>query len=1349
MQKRLLIRTLLVLIGMLWLQPVAYAASDSGRVKIRKRTTLIKAPTAGVGEMDAEYNADKANVLSQKRRSLIEDIKRFIRDARDNEQIAELNLRLGGLYMEDYYAGMAKAQSDFDIRTAAWEKSKKGRAPQLDVSEAKASLVKARTLYKDLLRRAPKHPRRDEVLYFLAISSMDDGKIKEGMSYLQRIIAEMPQSRYVNDSLIQLADHSFEINQFRAAEAYYDKLIARKHLPLLPYAVYKKGWCAHNREAFAEAIKQFKWVIAFADSESDNSALRIRGEAIRDISLPFAELKATDDAVDFFRALGAPHHRQGLENLAAIYFDKGTHADAVRLYELLLTLDPNYAKNPTYDIQIIESMKLTNKEEAALARLFSRMGNYLKGSNWYDLNSNKPATVQGAFSAFEELTRNYAFRYHALAQKTKNESLYNRTKAIYSKYVEHFPQTDHTSKVRFYLAEIQYKQLLYPQAAENYYKVYQDPRAGKLRFDGIRYALQSLDAQLNIDRKKSGLGELSSKTTSKLAAKDEESLQLLAYSPVEARFIEIADEYLKNFSSARDAGDVLYEQSYLRYVHHDFVDAYRGFWTLVQKFPTHTTAVPSAYLILDILNRRKEYPKLIAACLKFLDTPELKKGKFGADVSDILRKSELKRISMLESQNLFKEAGDNYLEYTKTYGGQDEVLFEKALYNAAISYNKAGLMLAAVEVQERFLRRFPKSGYKETMLLQVAKSYETLANFDKSGRYFEEFANAFPRHAQAKNALRLAGVYLAGSGYAERAEGIFVRFLRAHPADAKLVERDILSLFESLGAHDKMLSYYMAARAGKGVSAGDYLAYTVDAAELAASKNGGKLPESLMNDARRVSEKYGPDIRRSPKGTEALAKVRFWWVSQREALFHKYKLALPQATLEANLKRKLLLLRELETEYGKIAALGNAEWGLGAIYKTASAYHHLAESVMSAPVPPDLGPDQLDGYRAELKRQMIDPFNDKARAFAASCLDKAQEHGVLSPWTAGCYRIASQIEPERYPKIRTFYLPPMMLALQMPRKEAKTEAGSLRHFAYPFYSSQLFTPNRQLASLSPVDLPAIWDLSGDSENTVAPSATSYEVLTNERRNILKSSYDSEKPDDIRKGATYSFLNLMRLVSSAKAIPLIESAIQRDTDNTALVDLLGLAYMEAGRLAAANVCWLSLVARGAATSSVWNNLGVAAARSGNETQAIAYFLEGAKLPGAKEPFVNLGFIALKYRNGNEAKNYFRKALAVEEEDVAAQVGLAVAQLQNRELEEAKDRLLELSRRYNKDPYLKLSLGYFLIDVEQEHQIAQKIVADYMDSQSLEKDMTFRTLLLEARRRPGTAPGEVDSDLPDIQ
>jgi TolA-binding protein/cytochrome c-type biogenesis protein CcmH/NrfG len=1316
----------------LWLPSLqAHASSETrDKIKIRKKTRL---QSTSVNEASSEYNAERAEILAQKRRALILDIQKFIRDAHDSDQKAELNLRLSSLYMEDYNANLAKAQQLYDTQMEAYRKDKRGkRQPKLDNSEAMAALDRARAIYKDLIKRYPRHPRRDEMLYFVALASLDRGKTSEGMAYFKQLSDELPNSKYCNDALVQLGDYYFDANQFAQAEVSYAKLVARKYRPLLAYAVYKKAWCDYNQQRQQQALQQFKWVIQNEDSES-GAPIRVRNEALRDITLPFVDLKLVNDSIAFFKAFGDPFYRTGIETMASLYFEQGDYHDAVALYQLLLGMDPNYQKNPTYEINIVEALKLQDQTMLAVNRLFNSLPNYLEHSNWYEINSSNAKVIQAASDLFEETARKYALQLHAEGQKTKNEKLYTVARQLYSKYLEYFPNKTNSMKVRFYLAEILYKQRFYAAAADQYYAVYRDPGAGPLRLEAIRSALSALDLQLNGDRAKAGLSAINSKSTSKLKEAENATLEVTPYSPSEQKFVDIAAEYLEKFAANKDCPDVLYEQAYLLYSHHDLVKAYKAFWVLVQKYPRHPTAIGSAYLILDVLNRRKEYPKLITACHKMLDTREMSNAKFRTDVADILRKAELKRIQIAEEQGNFKEAADNYVEYTQEYGAQDTSLFEKALYNAAVDYGKAQLIVRAAETQEKFLRMFPKSNLRENMLLQVAKTYESLANFDKAAVYFEYLARDYPRNPQAKIALRLAGLYYWGSGNTRHAEGVMLQFAHQFPAETKTIEHDLVDLYEREGAVDREIAFLLMARSVRGIPLSTYLVYSVKVAELQAQRS-GRIQPKLLEEALKVAQKHGKEIAQTPKGVEALAKLNFWLTSQQEQAFYGVKLNVAESQLERNLKRKLELLKVLERDYGHIVALGNPDWGLAAIYKTAAAYRSMAQAVLAAPVPSELSGEQLEQYRSEIQKQMIKPFNEKAKNFAESCLDKAQEFDVLSSWRPKCYGLAAELEPDHYPMVRTFYLPSVRTALLLPGKDSKTETGNVKRFAYPFYASALFDTDRAPASVAPPDLVSLYDAShstGDASG-LTPLPFNYRTLAEERRNILKTAYDSEKPEDVRKGTSFAFLNLAQVLGPQRSVPLLMTAIQKDPTNPALNNLLGLAYLGAGNYPAAEVTWLSLVARGVKSAAIWNNLGVLSILENNERQAMDYFQEAVSQDAPREALINLASIALKYRNGFQAKKYLEKALAIDDDDVMARGLFVTAQLQNRELDAAKDGFLELTKKYKTDPYSRLALGYFLIDVEKDSETARKELSDYVDQNSLENDLQFRQALQEARR-----------------
>lgn len=1304
--------------------------SLKNRIKIRKKSYVIHNQM----EESEDYTLEKIEVLSKKRRGLILDIRKFLREANDRDQKSELNLRLGSLYLEDYYSNLATAQQLYEQETKELtERGKKAKKPILDNSAAMASLNKARVIYKDLLHRYPNHHRRDEILFSLGVCSLDKGSDQEGMTYFKTLTDQYPKSKYVNDASVQLADHHFDRNQFSRAESYYDRIIATKNHPLIGYAKYKKAWCAYNAGRVRQSLEQFKWVIT-SEEHTTGSPLKIRTEALKDITLPFVDLKLLAESVNFFRNTGNPHFRGALETMALLYVEAADHDRAISLWETLLTHDPNHAKNPLYDINIIDALILKGQPNKAVSRLFSRLVNYHENSGWYEINASHPKIISESSEKFEELARRLAFGFHAEAQKTKNNVTYELARQLYSQYLEFFPRTSHSTQLRFFLAEILYRQKSYSKAGENYIRVHQDTKDPALRLDAVRFALSSLDRELNSQRRKQGLGEISSKTGAKL--KDDANLQLLPYSETENRFIEIAGLYLTAYPSGKDAPDVLFEISYLQYLHHDFGTAYKNFWVFLSKYSFHPASYSSAHLVLDILNRHKDYPKLIAACRRFLETRALSRAAFRAEVGHILRHSELKRIAALEERGQYKEAGDDYMEYTKAYGPQDENLFEKALFNASINYTKADQWGLAAETQEKFLRRFPRSAFAENMLLQVAKTHELLANFERAALYYEQFSSQFPKNQQAKNALRLAGLYFWGAGQSKRAETVMRSYLNIHASDPDhmLVEKDLLELYESQGDLGKQIAFYRRARESKTLPRPQLAAMMVHLIELEFERSGKRSP-ALMDEVLKAGRV------RAEKSTQAtphaIAKVMLWAMGGKEQEFYRLSLSRATRNVASTLQRKLDLLKELEKEYRYLGTSGGGEWVLASLYKTASIYRHLAEAITQAPVPAELTAEQVELYRNEVTKTMVKPFTEKALALIVQCLDKSQELNALTVWTPRCYGVASEMDPSRYPKVRTLYLPPMRIALILPTKDAKTKRGDFEEYALPYYSTELF----QMLDRAPAQhkpLLSLDRLSGDGFEVLP---FSYQSLSDDRKTKFTKIAADEKPTSAKLLPTFNYLNALRIVDPRSAILLIGNAIRKDPHETALHNLLALAYMEIGNYPAAKVCWLALNARGIKDASILNNLGVLALTLGKESQAIGHFQEASLGDSPKEALSNLAFISLKYRNGFEAKKYFERAMVFDKQDIALQAGFAVAMVQNRELDRARDDLTRLIRKYNGDPYARISLAYFIIDAEKELELARQILTEYMDDHALENDPTFRRALQQAKQMN-------TSDLPSV-
>ncbi len=1269
------------------------SAGAASKIKIRKHSYL----TPGVSGEEDGYASEKLGLLGAKRIQLIAEIRRFIANAKDVQQKTELQIRLGGLFMEEYSARLTRAQESYERAAEAFRAKKRGaREPKLENGDAMAYLEKAASLYRDLLVRFPSHPRRQEMLYALAVASQDRGRPDETVALMEQVLSAGTNPRMVNQALVQIGDYHFERNDFVLAKSYYLRIINARYAPLLSYTVFKRAWCAYHTGRSPMALQSLKWVVEHERRAKGSKSVNVKTEALRDLALVFVDLKLLDESVAFYEQQEAAELRHGLETMATLYFEKTDHAHAISLWDRLLALDALNVKNPSYELGIVSSLDLSGRGPAGMKRLVERLPLYLAATKWRSRNA-KDAGIREAIDGLEEATRKYALRYHADAQKLKNEASYGAAKSLYAEYLKWFPEMPQASTLRFNLAEIQYHEGELLPAADSYYTVYRSKSAGNLRLEAIRGALLSLDRGLNEERRKAGLGEISAKSSGKLV---DAGAEKIAYSGIETRFLGVSGEFLKNYPGEKEAADVLYERAYLAYSHRDFVPALSGFNEVVTRHAGHPVSYGSAHLVLDILNRTDDLGKLIAVGQGYQRNAAMSRPEFRTELGDILRKAELKSVQLAEKDNRFKDAAEGYFAYARAHGPEDEALFEKALYNAAVDYAKADLPAKAAEAEDYFLRRFPRSTYRREMLLQAAKTYASLARFERAAANYEAFAKEFPAHPEAGAAMRLAGLYHWGSGDASRAEAIMLDHQDRFPADRPDVERDLLALYASRGMSDRELRYYEKERSRRGVPAWAYLDYTVRMAELEARNP--KARARTVADAQRLARRSSDEISKKPQGAEALAHLAFSEAQWREAAFDRMRLATTKKDLGTVLQRKLSLLKELDGEYTKIARLGSPEWGLGAMYRTASLYTRMAADVAAAPVPTELDAKGLEGYRAEITKQLIKPFREKAAALAKGCLAAADDGGILSGWTPKCHGLAAELDPEHFSNVRTFHMPPVQTALVIPKKESTRFAvGKFRSYPAPYYSSKLF------------------------EKVAEQGAANFAPLSRVRLAELRKRLDSEKPEG-RQAPTLSYLNLLRIFDPRFAVRTISTALESDASNPALHNLLGLAYLDAGDMPAAKVTWLSMVANGVKDAAVWNNLGVVSSLMGREAEAMEYFTAALSGESPREASSNLGSLALKYRAGARAKKYFEKTLDLDSEDWLARTGYAVACLQSGDAGKAGEKLGDAVKQGADDPYARLSLSYLLIDGEKNTSGAFQLVSEYLERHPGESPALERAL-----------------------
>ena len=188
----------------------------SKRIRIEKTMEMFEATEGTSLEASA-----RDEFLKKKRASLLSQMESLVAKPGKSSQKLELKLRLAKIYMEDYYSTLAKSKNSKEF------------------DEARQFLKKPRMLYSSMLQEYPKDSRRDQMLYFLALTSLDVNLPKEAIRLFEEITTHFPKSTYRFDALVQVGDYYFEQNNFAKADLSYAALIREKYLPEISGVLFK------------------------------------------------------------------------------------------------------------------------------------------------------------------------------------------------------------------------------------------------------------------------------------------------------------------------------------------------------------------------------------------------------------------------------------------------------------------------------------------------------------------------------------------------------------------------------------------------------------------------------------------------------------------------------------------------------------------------------------------------------------------------------------------------------------------------------------------------------------------------------------------------------------------------------------------------------------------------------------------------------------------------------------------------------------------------------------------------------------------------------------------------------
>lgn len=967
----------------------------SPRVEVKGVNSRTKEPSLSA----QEFLFAKETYLTEKRDEAIKLLRQEL-DSGNKANKDNVLLRLGQLYTEKYMElsfreGELYNQEYTDYEKKKAEGQKVGAPPKADNSRSEYYLKESLAVFYKLEKEYPKHPRIDEIIYFIGFVEMESGNAEKGKKYLEKVVKQYPQSKKFDDAAVYLADYNFDKAKFRPAQEYY-KLLVSRDSALKDYAKYKLAWCELNTGSAEKAVKDMKSLILTLGGSPDKAKFNLREQALRDLVVFYGETGQVDDAMEFFtKAQGKSKALDNLKVLADFLRSKAQDEAAVKAYSRLIKEFGDAPEAPKWYLGLYDSEARLGKAKGGVVKLLELLEKFNEESDWAksfpeDKQGEKKETLDMISSEAEKA----AYFHHQAGQKSSDKGHYDAAIKLYSSLLKNFPSFPNRKKVAFYQGEALFNQSRWVEASDSYMIAAKMAPKDKLSEEAVYNALLSLDHLTQKSEKITKYSKEEAKTVD-TTPKD--------LSEPEQKFIEITHFYLQEYPKGPRAADVVFREGSIYYQNHHFDEALKIFNKIAKENPQHRTAPTAAHLVLDIYNIRKDYGGLTQVAEGFYKQSGLGDAQFKSEMKQIMGEVDFKQIEPLEKENKWAEAGEAYFKFYQANPTSN--LAEKSLYNAFVSFEKAESSARAAESARVFVSKFPKSEYASRMILSLAKNAEKSFDFEQAQRFFEEFYEKFPKDPEAKKALYNAAVFSELLEKNKQAVELYEKYLKepgVSSEERKAIQISLAKIYRKEGNWEKVNALYRSL-AKESKNQEEKVGVLAELARLydRAGKNAEK--QALVKEIKaQVDSK-----KKSALGIASyyVAETEFSAMKAEREKFSKLKLRFPPDVFLSQLKKKQKALVKLASAYDGIVEYGVPDWGVAALFEKGEAYQELVTAFRSVKIPKGYKPEEIAELESALKgidQKDIVPIEKTAKEIWQACSQRASEFKVVNEYAEKC-----------------------------------------------------------------------------------------------------------------------------------------------------------------------------------------------------------------------------------------------------------------------------------------------------------------------------------------------------------
>ncbi|HEB98085.1 MAG TPA: tetratricopeptide repeat protein [Thiotrichales bacterium] len=342
-------------------------------------------------------------------------------------------------------------------------------------------------LYESLLEAYPGRAGNDRVLYHLAQAYDQAGEPDKALSTLDRLVREWPESPFWVEAQFRRGERLFVVQDFAAAEIAYRAVLEKGAGSVFEdRALYKLGWTEFKRGRYEAGLEAFFRLLDRRLITPDGQARRLEAieradremieDALRAVSLSFSYQGGAQALAAYFdRRGGRPYEALIYNRVGEFYLEQERFSDAAGIFEAYVARHPRDRQAPRMQLRVVEAYRkgrfpsLMLRARQEFAQRFALDGPYWQG--------RERAEDAEMVSALRKTVRELARYFHASAQQSRKADDYAQAIRWYHRYLQWFPKEADAAEINFLLAEAQFENGNYLEAAEDYERTaYEYPR---------------------------------------------------------------------------------------------------------------------------------------------------------------------------------------------------------------------------------------------------------------------------------------------------------------------------------------------------------------------------------------------------------------------------------------------------------------------------------------------------------------------------------------------------------------------------------------------------------------------------------------------------------------------------------------------------------------------------------------------------------------------------------------------------------------------------------------------------------------------------------------------------------